>query len=115
MNIRKLLLIAALGLSSLANADVVTVVNAVETITSNISFPASVSGRLMFRPCANDCDEKFVAVKLTPETKYVVRGKPVDFAEFRTAFITTRSRGDDYALVSYHVETSTVTSIIIGF
>lgn len=107
-------MIVALGISSFANAEVVTVVDAVETDTSNISFPTTATGRLMFRPCADECDKKFIAATLTPETKYVVSGKPVEFNDFRTAFLTVRSRGDDYALVSYHVKSGAVVSITIG-
>jgi hypothetical protein len=68
----------------------------------------------MFRPCADECDEKFIAVKLTPETQFVVRGQTVDFTDFRSAFLSVRSKGDDYALVSYHVKSSSVVSIVIG-
>ncbi len=57
MNLRKIYLILALSVSSLAAADVVTVVDAVETVTSNSSVPATPSGRLMFRPCDSDCEE----------------------------------------------------------
>ncbi len=114
MNLRKLLLTVTLGMCGFANADVVTIVDAVETDTSNISFPATASGRLMFRPCAGKCDEKFIITRLTPETIYSVGGREVDFTEFRTTFLSVRNGGDGYALVSYHTSTNTVASVNIG-
>jgi len=111
----KLFLILALGLSGLASADIVTKVNAVETVTSNISVPTTPNGRLMFRPCDSSCDKKFIAVRLTPLTTYRVNGKAVNFLDFRREFVNQRRNGDDYALVSYETETSTATSVNIVF
>lgn len=115
MDLRKIYLIVALSLSGLVNADVVTVVNAVETVTSNISVPTSPNGRLMFRPCDTACDAKFIAVRLTPETRYSVNGQAMSFTDFRREFFNRRRGGDDYALVSYDTETSTATSVFIDF
>jgi hypothetical protein len=104
----------ALGLGVSAQADIVTVVDAVETITSNISIPTSTNGRLMFRPCSEKCDEKFIVVRLTPESKFIVSGQHLNFNDFRDAFLRVRQNGDDYALVSYATKTNTVTSVNIG-
>lgn len=113
MKLRKLFLILALALYGQAHAGIVTVINAVETVTSNISVPTTPSGRLMFRPCDSECDAKFIAVRLAPETKYFVKGQQVDFVGFRAEFFNRRHDGDDYALVSYDTETSTATSVMI--
>ena len=67
MDLRKILLILGLAVSMAAQASIVTEVEAVETVTSNISVPTSTNGRLMFRPCADSCEEKFIAVRLTTE------------------------------------------------
>ena len=115
MELRKILLIMALAFGGLANADIVTKVAAVETITSNISVPTAPNGRLMFRPCDTACEEKFVVVRLTNGTSYAVNGQAVDFLEFRRQFFNRRRGGDDYALVSYETESKTVTSINIAF
>lgn len=115
MSYRKLVLMVSLVLSATAQADIVTVVNAVETITSNISVPTSTNGRLMFRPCDEQCDEKFISTRLTPETRFVMRGETMSFEDFRNAFLAVRNSGEDYALVSYNVETSNVVRISIGF
>lgn len=115
MYLRKFFLILALAVSNAATADVITIVDAVETVTSNISVPTTPNGRLMFRPCDGDCEEKFISVRLTPETTYVVRGTPVDFVEFRQQFFNLRRDGEGYALVSYDVESKLATSIQLGF
>lgn len=115
MYVRKILLILALAISSYATADIVTVIDAVETVTSNISVPTTPNGRLMFKPCDGDCDEKFIAVRLTPETTFNVRGAAVDFVEFRREFFNLRRGGEGYALVSYDVESKNATAIRIGF
>lgn len=115
MILRKVFLILALTLGSYATADVVTMVDAVETVTSNISVPTSPSGRLMFRPCDSECEEKFISVRLTPETTFVVSGQAVDFLGFRQAFFNLRRSDDGYALVSYDTKSKTVTSVQLGF
>ena len=115
MDLRKVFLILALAAGGLAQADIFTKINAVETITSNVSVPTAPNGRLMFRPCDAECDEKFVIVRLTGDTQYFVNERAVDFTEFRRQFFNRRSRADDYALVSYDTESSTATSVTIAF
>ena len=114
MDLRKILLILTLAVSATAQGSIVTEVAAVETVTSNVSVPTSTNGRLMFRPCAEACEEKFIAVRLTADTQFFVRERRVDFLEFRKEFFNIRRAKEDYALVSYDVKTKTVTSINIG-
>lgn len=114
MDLRKLLMIVTVVVCGIANAEVVTIVDAVETDTSNISFPTSANGRLMFKPCAGECDEKFIITRLTPETTFTIGGRKVDFIEFRIAFLNARNGSDGYALVSYHTKTKTVASVNIA-
>ena len=114
MNFRKTFLVFALAVSFAANASIVTIVDAVETVTSNMSVPTSGSGRLMFRPCAETCDEKFIIVRLTDSTAYFVKNQQVDFLEFRRQFFNMRRGSDDYALVSYDTESNTVSRVNIG-
>jgi len=115
MNLRKLLLILTLAFCETTSAGIVTVIDAVETVTSNISVPTSTSGRLMFRPCDAACDEKFIAVRLTAETTFFVRNQQVDFLGFRKDFFNMRGSNDDYALISYDTDKKTAVSIRIGF
>ena len=114
MNLRISVATLALALSLPAAADVVTVMEAVETTVGNINVPVSNNGRLAFKPCAGDCTADYLSVRLTPETAYAVRGKAVDFGFFRKAFYDRRRSIDGYALVSYDVKTNTVVSVRIA-
>ena len=86
MDYRRIVSILALALCMSATADIVTLIDAVETSAANVNVPTSLNGRLTFKPCAEACDEEFIAVRLTPETQFVVRGQQVNFADFRRAF-----------------------------
>jgi hypothetical protein len=114
MNLHKITLIIALAYCGMANADIVTVIDAVETIPSNISVPTSPNGRLMFRPCASECDKEYVAVRLTENTEYYIKSQKVDFLGFRKVFFNMSQREDGYALVAYDTSQKTVTRITIG-
>ena len=115
MKLRKAFLILAFAFCGAASAGIVTVIDAVETVTSNMSVPTSANGRLMFRPCSEECDEKFIAVRLTAETTFFVSNQRVDFLGFRQDFFNSRRGNEDYALVSYDTETKTVVSVRLGF
>lgn len=114
MKIHVFLLISSFALVGKINADITTVIEALEINSSNITVPTTTTGRLMFKPCSKTCDKKFMLVRLTPETTYLVRRKTLNFAEFRKAFYEMRLGDDDYALVTYEVDSNTVTSINIG-
>jgi len=114
MNYRRIVSILALALCMSATADIVTVIDAVETSAANVNVPTSTNGQLTFKPCAEACDEEFISVRLTPETQFVVRGRHVNFADFRREFYKLRRRYDDYALVSYDTEKRIVTSLRLG-
>ncbi len=114
MNYRRIVSILALALCMSATADIVTVIDAVETSAANVNVPTSVNGRLTFKPCAEACDADFITVRLTPETHFVIRGEELNFADFRREFHKLRRGDDDYALVSYDTEKGTVTSVRLG-
>jgi len=114
MNYRRIVSILALALCMSATADIVTVIDAVETSAANVNVPTSTNGQLTFKPCAEACDEKFISVRLTPETQFIIRGRHVNFADFRREFYKLRRRYDDYALVSYDTEKRIVTSLRLG-
>ena len=114
MYLRKFFLVLALAVCNSATADIVTVVDAVETLTSNISVPTTPNGRLMFRPCDGVCEENFIAIRLTPETTYYVHGDAVDFVDFRRQFFSLRRGGEGYALVSFNTKSKIATNIQIG-
>ena len=114
MKIHVFLLISSFALVGKINADISTVIEALEINTSNIMVPTTTTGRLMFKPCSNPCDRKFVLVQLTPETIFSVMLKILNFSEFRKTFYAMRSGNDDYALVTYEVGSNKVISINIG-
>ncbi len=114
MEFRKLLTILALTLCGSATADIFTVVDVIETSAANINVPTSTNGHLTFRPCADECDESFMAIRLTPGTQFIVRGQQVKFADFRRIINDARRGKDDYALVSYDTEKRIVTSLHLG-
>lgn len=114
MKIRNILLVLALAISVPAMADITTLINAVETTATNINVPTSTNGNLLFKPCAEACEEKYVSVRLTNETRFAVGGKRVNFSDFRKEFYNRRRGGDTYALVSYDTAKNTVTSLNIG-
>ncbi len=114
MDYRRIVSILALALCVSATADIVTVIDAVETSAANMNVPTSTNSQLTFKPCAEACDEDFISVRLTPETQFVVRGQHVNFADFRREFYKLRRGGHDYALVSYDTDKRIVTSVHLG-
>lgn len=113
--IQRIALVAALMLAQPAIAQIVTVVDAVETSPSSMILPGTTSGMLTFNACTGGCEDDFRRVRLTAETVFTVDGKPVKFSDFRREFANTRQNSDSYALVSYATNTNTVTRIdIIG-
>lgn len=114
MDYRRIVSILALALCVSATADIITIVDAVETSTANLKVPTSINGRLTFKPCAAACEAKFISIRLTPETQFVIRGQQLNFADFRREFFKLRRGGRDYALVSYDTDNRTVTSVHLG-
>jgi hypothetical protein len=113
MKIKTLLIVIALACCPpvLAEFEIVTLVNAVETAPANIILPASVNGMVSFRPCADKCDEKYERARLTSHTNFTVEGKSVKYEELRKVHAEIRSSADSYALISVDVARITVTSI----
>ncbi len=114
MNFRKIVVVLALAFSGLAAAEIVTIVDAVETAAENIRVPTSTNSRLMFKPCGENCDEDFISARLTPETKFVFNGRRLSFVDFRKSFFNLPRGSDTYALVSYDTRTKVVLSVSIG-
>jgi len=114
MTIRRILIVLALILCQPANAQQETLVHAVETAPSNIKFPDSENGTVVFKPCSYDCNMDYLRVTLGMATEYLVEGKAVRFADFRRKFSLIKNRVGSYALVSYDAKTKIVTSIDIA-
>ncbi len=113
MNLRQIILVTFLSISVPAVAEIVTLIDAVETSTANLTVPTASNGNLSFKPCADVCEE-IIRVRLTPETSYVLNGVAMEFIDFRREFYKLRRGSEDYALVSYNIARNTVTSVRVG-
>ncbi len=111
MRISKLWVLLTLVLCQVAAAQIETLVRAVETAPINIRLPSSEGGTLVFKPCSDECDADYVRVTLTAATSYRFNGEQVKFADFRNNFMLRRSNDESYALVSYDVQSKTVTAL----
>ena len=114
MTVRALLIAALLMVAQPAFSQIVTAVAAVEASPANIILPGGTDGMMTFRPCDGVCDEDYIRVRLSADTRFTVNGKAVRFAEFRREFATIKSSPESYALVTYETQTNTVTSIQIA-
>ncbi len=113
MNFRRIFLLAILSFSMAATAEIVTLVDAVETSAASLSVPTASNGNLSFKPCIENCEE-IIRVRLTADTSYVLDGVSMDFIDFRREFYKLRHGSKDYALVSYDTQRNTVTSVQVG-
>lgn len=111
MDLRKLIAVVMLAACLPATADIRIVTRAVETSPAYMSMPTSENSRLMFKSC-DSCE--IFEVRLTAATQFILRGKPMPFAEFRKQFNNLRQSKEDYALVTFDTETNAVTSVRVG-
>lgn len=72
--------------------------------------PVTHTGTLNFSSC-EEC-ETFSA-RMTPQTRLLVNGKPVDLQRFRAAVLSVRNRGERYLTLVQHLENNTITSIAV--
>ena len=114
MTVRAILIALALIVSQAASAQIETVVHAVETSPANIILPGATDGMMTFRPCDSDCDDDYIRVRLSANTKFTVGGKAVKFTDFRREFATIKRKPKSYALVTYETGTKLLMSIDIA-
>ncbi len=117
MTIRKFItamvmtMVLVVSMPAMAERQIVTVIDAIETSPANIILPANTSGMMTFRPCAGKCEKDYKRVQLTAGTTFSVNGKAVKFDEFRRNFAIIKRAATSYALVTYEVETNRLISI----
>jgi len=113
MKIRALIITITLACCPpvLAEFEMVTLVKAVETAPGNLILPASVSGMVTYRPCAEKCDEEYERARLTADTSFTVEGKAVKYEDFKSVHAEIKNRADSYALVRVDVARIIITSI----
>lgn len=112
--LRCIILFAVIVAVQPAIAQIETLINAVETAPSNIILPASNSGMMTFRPCADECDKEHERVRVTPESRFVINGAKVKWEDFRKEFPTIRQLEKGYALVSYDTKNNTLVSLEVS-
>ena len=117
INTRKLIMALTLAMTlvistpAMAQTQIVTVIDAIETSPANIILPANTSGMMTFRPCAVECEKDYKRVQLSAGTTFSVNGKAVKFDEFRRKFAIIKRAATSYALVTYEVKTNRLISI----
>lgn len=108
MHIRTLLATVLLGFSLTAGAEFVTIERAYEVPLSFLRVPASHSGTVTFRECA-ECEE--FRVPVTGNTEFVINGQPVLLKEFRKSVFRIRDRESEIVTVRRHLQSNTITAI----
>jgi hypothetical protein len=96
---------------ALAEFEIVTLVNAVETSPVNIILPATTNGMMTYRGCSAECDKEYERARLTDGTSFTVEGKAVKYDDFRQVYTEIKNLENSYALVSVDMKTGTVMSI----
>ena len=102
------------GSAAIADFEIVTQVRAMELSPANMILPASTSGMMTYRPCADECDADYERARLTPETVYSVDGNKVKFDDFQLQFAAIKGTKSSYALLSVDMNNKTVSSIDIA-
>ena len=98
-----------------ATGQISTRLDAVEMSPKFIILPANVNGMMTFRACSTVCEDvPHQRVQLTPDTKFTVNNKTVEFAEFRAYFNNIRRGNSGFALIRYVTETNVVTQLDIA-
>ncbi len=92
------------------SAQFMTIELAHEIPLSGFVAPVSQNGTLTFRGCP-DC--KTFSSRLTPSTIFLVNEIQVELSEFRQKVAAARSQDNHGVVVVQHLETNTVTSILI--
>jgi hypothetical protein len=108
MQLRKLLVLALLGLSLAATADFRTITEAYEVGLSDLRLPGSEYGTLTFKQCA-DCVSQ--TLRVTSKTRYVLNDRDFALAEFKEQLERVTNRKDQIVSVLHHLESNTIKAI----
>lgn len=108
MQIRRLVILAMLGLSLTAMADFRTTMEVHEVELVYLRLPATESGTLAISDCA-DCNA--LVLRVNPATRYVLNKQTVSLVDFRKAVAGVRNRGDVIVDVFHDLATNTATTV----
>jgi hypothetical protein len=112
MNIRTVVMALALGLSLPAAANFEIVSKAHEVSLTDLRLPASTSGTLTFKPCA-ECDYK--TVRVTARTEYEANRRRLELEDFRKQLGSIRNRRDATVTVLHHLESDTIKAVRVHY
>lgn len=108
MYFRTLTLVLALCVALPAAAQITTVQLAHEVRLASVRLPASESGMLSFKACA-ECAT--TSARVTGETRWLINEQPVSLREFRSAIESRADRNTDYVTVRHHLEKDLITLV----
>jgi len=108
MKLKLLIAAALLCLALPAAADFQTISRAYEVEPSNLTIPTSQNGRVLFKNC-DECATR--AVRLTPNTRFVVNGRSIRFEKFRRIANGIGNAEPELIGVLHHLESDTVVSL----
>ncbi len=107
MDIRRLFVVALLGVSLPVAADFSTVTEAYEIPLAELRLPGHVNGTLGFRTC-EDCPPQSVSVG--SQTRYTFNGRAMTLQRFKIS-VNSLSGQDVAATVLHHLDSNTITGI----
>ena len=105
MQIQKLMAVVLLALSFSATADFVTVTEAYEVSTDNLTMPVNEGGTLKFKQC-DGCEWQTVLVN--SGTRYVLNGVDVSLSEFKAQIAGVV---EDTVTVLHHLESNRIKAV----
>lgn len=110
MKFKSLTLVLALALAMPAAAQIRTVQLAHEVPLATVRLPASVSGTLAFKSCA-ECAT--TTARVTSDTQWLVNHQAVSLQDFLSAVESRADRSKDYVTVRHHLEKDLITRVSI--
>ena len=108
MRTLRLLAVAVLAFSLAAHGDFRTLVEVHEVVLVNLRLPATESGALSIKECA-DCDA--LLLRVNPSSRYVLNGQTIALADFRKAIAAVTNRQDVIVDVFHDLETNVATKV----
>ena len=110
MNLKTLTLVLALAAAMPVTAQITTVQLAHEVPLATVRLPATESGTLAFKSCA-ECST--TTARVTSDTAWLVNHQAVSLKDFRSAIESRADRNKDYVTVRHHLEKNLITRVSI--
>ena len=94
-----------------AAADFTTITAAYEVAIGDLRLPGTEGGTLTFKQCS-DCELQ--TLRVTGKTRYVLNERDLELAEFKKQLGSVRNRRDEAATVMHHLESNTITAVMVS-